>query len=91
MTIPPALLHAFQTLHAYIEAARAIVRAGQTPDMMGLDHRVSQLCTSIAASDQETQQECLPKLNELLQKLDACEADIRAARSPEKKEGSPND
>jgi hypothetical protein len=81
MTVPPSLMLAFEAIYNYIETAREIVHAGQSPDMMGLDKRVSQLCASLAASEPEIQQSCLPKLSVLLEKLDLCEADIRAAQA----------
>jgi hypothetical protein len=86
MTIPPRLLSAFDAIYGYIEAARDIVRAGQMPDMMGLDQRVSALCADIEQAEPDVRQECLPKLDRLLQKLDICEADIRGAH-PARKQG----
>jgi hypothetical protein len=81
MTVPANLLRAFDAIYGYIGAARDIVHAGQMPDMMGLDRRVSELCASIELSEPDVRQECLPKLDLLLQKLDECEADIRASRA----------
>jgi hypothetical protein len=51
------------------------------PDMTGLDERVEQLCSAIAASEAEIQQQCLPKLDSLLRKLDLCEKEVRAFRA----------
>ena len=48
------------------------------PDMIGLDNRVADLCAALKESEPEIQQECLPKLSEMLDRLDECERDLRA-------------
>ena len=68
----------FDTLDKYLTAARETLRGGHMPDMVGLDARVAQLCKSIEQSESDVQQYCLSRLNDLLQNIDACEAEIRA-------------
>jgi len=68
----------FDTIDRYLNAARGTLRDGHMPDMVALDARIAHLCTSIEKCDSGTQQSCLPRLNSLLQKIDMCEAEVRA-------------
>ena len=68
----------FDTLDKYLTAARDTLRGGHMPDMIGLDARVAHLCRTIEQCEFDVQQYCLPRLNELLQSIDACETEIRA-------------
>jgi hypothetical protein len=68
----------FDAIDDYLKAVRDILRDGHMPDMAGLDGRVSGLCTMLEQADQSVQQKCMTKLNDLLQKLDICENEIRA-------------
>jgi hypothetical protein len=86
--IPQAMLREFAAIADYIKAVREILQDGHMPDMLGLDRRVSALCEAIEQCDADIQQQCLPKLNELLQKLDICENDVRLSYKAMTKESS---
>ena len=87
-SIPPAMLREFGAIADYIKAVREILQEGHMPDMIGLDERVSALCQAIEQAEVDIQQQCLPKLAELLQNLDHCENDVRATYQEMTKQGS---
>ena len=72
------LLDEFVAIDNYIKAVCEILQTGHMPDMTGLDGRVSSLCAALKESAPEVQQQCLSKLNDMLNKLDECERDLRA-------------
>ena len=88
MTVPQTLIREFDAIADYIKAVREILQGGHMPDMASLDRRVTALCEAIGKAEADVQQECLPRLNVLLQNLDICEGDIRATRTPPAKEGA---
>ena len=78
MPTSQALLAEFATIDNYIKAVREVLQDGHMPDMVGLDERVSALCAKLTDSPSDVQQECLPKLSAMLERLDECEHDLRA-------------
>jgi len=85
MTALESLAREFDAIDDYIKAVRDILRDGHMPDMAGLDGRVSALCATLENAKPDIQQQCLPKLNDLLQKLDVCEDEVRAFHAAQTK------
>jgi hypothetical protein len=85
MTPLEFLAREFDAIDDYIKAVRDILRDGHMPDMVGLDSRVSSLCATLEKAKPDIQQQCLPKLNDLLQKLDICEDEVRAFHTAQTK------
>ncbi|MDR3450018.1 MAG: hypothetical protein P4M15_09800 [Alphaproteobacteria bacterium] len=77
----------FAAIDEYLKAVREILQDGHMPDMTGLDARVSDLCAALEQAKPELQQQCLPKLDKLLKRLDVCETEIRAFRASRQKAG----
>jgi len=78
MPTSQSLFEEFATIDNYIKAVREVLQEGHMPDMVGLDQRVSSLCAALAESEPEIQKLCLPKLTEMLERLDECEHELRA-------------
>ncbi len=78
MTNPQNLLREFDSITTYLDAVHETVKQGHMPDMRGLDKRIADLCAALEQAPQDIQQQCLPKLGAVLEKLDICEAAIRA-------------
>lgn len=87
MTRPPDdLRRELDGIGNYLDAAQEVIAQGHMPDMMGLDQRVAALCAALEQAEPDIQQECLPRLGGLLDKLDACEAAIRTFQARHEKE-----
>jgi hypothetical protein len=77
-SVAPFLASEFAAIDEYMKAVSAILADGHMPDLAGLDARVSEVCIAMESADSDTQQKFLPRMSELLKKLDLCEAEIRA-------------
>ena len=74
--------HEITAIKNYLIAAQDLMKSGQTPELAGLENRIAILCQSIKAAPQDTQKECLPELMLLLEQLNSCATDMRAAAPP---------
>jgi hypothetical protein len=66
------------TIQAYLTAAQGVLDSGYMPDITALESRVAQLCERIQKAPKEIHDQCLEKLVELLEQLNACEQKMRA-------------
>jgi len=80
MKVLSALIQEFDAIDAAIQAAIDVLESRQMPDMAGLDKRVNALCSAIEKTDNETQQQCLLRLDDLLHRLDECANRLHAFR-----------
>lgn len=74
---PTHIKSEFSAIGSYLDAVMDTVSTGHMPDMAGLDKRITALCASVEKADRDIQQTCLSQLQELLSRLDKCEAQIR--------------
>ena len=79
-------LEEFAAIDGYIKAVCEVLATGHMPDMAGLDNRVSSVCAALKEAAPEIQQECLPKLSDMLERLDECERGLRAFHETHLKE-----
>jgi len=80
-----SLLNEFNAIDAYLKAVREILQEGHMPDMAGLDKRVAALCSTLETADTDVQQQCVPKLSDLIKRLDVCETEIRSFHAAQNK------
>jgi hypothetical protein len=74
-----AILAEFDALHSFMDAVTQALADGQMPDLRSIERRVAVLCDMIKVETSNARQsEYRAALGDLLQRLDSCEAQMRA-------------
>ncbi|MDD3371729.1 MAG: hypothetical protein PHE27_07910 [Alphaproteobacteria bacterium] len=73
-----SLTQEFDSIDSYLIAVHEILNQGHMPDIADLDERIARLCSRVEEAPPELQEDCLAKLDDLLNKLSDCENEMTA-------------
>lgn len=73
-----SILKEFDTVEAYLKGVHEILKEGHMPTIADLDDKIAHLCTNIEEAEPDVQEQCMPRLDKLLDKLNNCEDEMNA-------------